>query len=379
MMTFNPSAIPPGSHTVTATAFIGPYDLYDSFDIGVVKVKFENELEFTDGWSSEHTVSLSDDSWSGPDEDSTIWYPRGQIGVFYITNTQYAYTYCPSNALPNFDRLRAYSSLLPSCIDSTIIWSARISTETKAEIPKPRDRKTIGVAEVVKLEIEPKPTNFIPIWNSSDGVISNEAAVTIIYTAPNHNDNVNFTVELLGSENISCDLEVVEPENCILVNYSTQPIPPHFLLSSYSHGLRIRYDLLVAPTNVSFANVCVMESPVVSTNATGYYADDWFFRAEFLDHGKCGAGEWRKLNDQNAFSDGVQHTQCRPPFLDSYYSWPDTGAWTVDFTKTNLFVSSETEFHMKEDGTISATKFGITISCDMNGVLYTNDLSTINQ
>ena len=95
------------------------------------------------------------------------------------------------------------------------------------------------------------------------------------------------------------------------------------------------FDLCLVPTNVSFkGNVEVMEVPMVSTNATGYFTAPYC--VNMLDHGLNGAGEWVAVSvEGNRFAspDEVSPGCLFPPFSDGSFTWPIPNNWRITVWK----------------------------------------------
>ena len=133
-----------------------------------------------------------------------------------------------------------------------------------------------------------------------------------------------------------------------------------------SGGYCLEFSYKVAPTNVSFAAVDVMEIGMVSTNAVGYFANPIF--ADDWDHSKCGANRWNNAGEE--ITDKAGRTLHLPlPWGDGgSYSWPIPCCWRIsdDPSKTIIYCTMTQDFSVDRNGTFSVKKFGYTGICDTN-------------
>ena len=228
------------------------------------------------------------------------------------------------------------------------------ASHTAIENPN-RNRHVFGVGEeaVVKclptsngMRISASQGLMDEMYNGSVGFVSSAEACTTVITIECEN----------AQKEISID--VFEPEG-----YEVASINATFREMPGEAGLiDLFFTNRLIPLWVSFYAVQVMEIPMVSTDAVGYFAQPEF--ADDLDHGKRGAyGQWSTINEDNSTSDNVSMALCPKPWNGGgSYTWPIPNAWrVVDYLfATNVFTHTDQRFELDADGTARVSKFGWT-------------------
>jgi hypothetical protein len=129
--------------------------------------------------------------------------------------------------------------------------------------------------------------------------------------------------------------------------------------AGYSGLFKLQFNNRIAPTNVSFYAIEVLEVPMVSQDAVGYFTQPDM--SDCLDHGKRGAGEWSNVGFGNQSDDIVAVGYYPAPWLGGgSYTWPIPVAWRCrdDFAVTNVFCHTDQRFELDADGTARVFKFG---------------------
>ena len=212
---------------------------------------------------------------------------------------------------------------------------------------------TLGVGEQVMFYSEPNGllTNAVCTAGSITNLSEEGEAV---FKAPSHATPVSVTVDCRGTS-VPFSFDVIEP-----CGYAVDRVIPLYLERTNEAGyITIFFMNSLLPTNVSFYAVQVMEIPTISTNAVGYYSQP--SQTNALDHGKCGAGEWISLVDDNGYSDKASEGSIPPPWLDGgSYTWEIPFAWRLvdDANATNIFCHFDQRFELDADGTARVRKFG---------------------
>lgn len=76
----------------------------------------------------------------------------------------------------------------------------------------------------------------------------------------------------------------------------------------------------ILPDDVPFYHLDIREVPEIATDAEGYFAQLQY--ADYLDHGKHGAGGWSSLNEYNCIGDKASMPWLEQPWLDGgSFTW----------------------------------------------------------
>ncbi|MBQ3746827.1 MAG: hypothetical protein II863_05405 [Kiritimatiellae bacterium] len=188
--------------------------------------------------------------------------------------------------------------------------------------------------------------------------------LSVKYTAPYDGGVDIITVCING---VSYDLEyyIVEP-----AEFSTKVVSTNIYAQiGQSGGFATRFRRRLLPLYVSFKNVEVMELPMISTDAVGYYAQEG--KAGLLDHGAHGAGTWDAVDYINRTHDTAGIEVNDPPWLSGgSFTWPIPVVWRVagNVSDTNNLCSTDQRFELDADGTSRVRKFGYVSERMTNGV-----------
>ena len=246
-------------------------------------------------------------------------------------------------------------------------------TRTVETWPGDRHRKELGVGE--KVDINFLPTiPFSSVYSSvSSGGITPNGNANYQYTAPTNacNDEVVFTA--LTGDCCPIPFSILEPTGSIVVNVASN-LENHLNIAG---TFEIYFDLVLAPTNVSFKNrIEVAEIGGVAANATGYFSSPSL--AGLLDHGQHGAARWVKIEDENfAGMDTIGPGALYPPFSDGSFTWPIPNHWRMvgDSGVGKWFCNNDQHFAITTNGTTSVWKFGKRATRILNSdtVIITNE------
>ena len=240
--------------------------------------------------------------------------------------------------------------------ESTSVVFVEWETRTVETWPGDRHRKELGVGE--KVDINFLPTiPFSSVYSSvSSGGITPNGNANYQYTAPTNacNDEVVFTA--LTGDCCPIPFSILEPTGSIVVNVASN-LENHLNIAG---TFEIYFDLVLAPTNVSFKNrIEVAEIGGVAANATGYFSSPSL--AGLLDHGQHGAARWVKIEDENfAGMDTIGPGALYPPFSDGSFTWPIPNHWRMvgDSGVGKWFCNNDQHFAITTNGTTSVWKFG---------------------
>jgi len=233
------------------------------------------------------------------------------------------------------------------------------------EIPTPRDRKHIGVAEDVKLWIEPQNLPFSPTWSTSHGGMSNNVnSSTSFVVAPNRATNITVTASFTNDVAFTCDFVVLEPIDYEIAEYEIFEDPDW---ATPCGAAILFHKIIIIPATVSFAKVSVMEVGDVAINITGYFTDDTIFPPEFFDHRNSGSDEWIGLDYENSLNDESNLGGLPPPWSNGHFILPIPAVWSVDLIEENPLQWSDYEVELFPNGDLKMSKFGKSITRSING------------
>jgi hypothetical protein len=238
-------------------------------------------------------------------------------------------------------------------------------TVTFAQLPAPRNRRSVGIGEWVSVELDPVPFGMSVSERNPGGRViqSTGFANRWNYRAP-YTECLDI-LEFAASDNrLEVPFEVLEPDGYevspIIVNYVPTP--------GIAGAFEMMFDLHLTPTNVSFNALDIIEQGMVSTNAVGYFLDP--SRTNWLDHAQWGADHW------DAVSVGLHDTarigECPPPWgSGGSFTWPIPNHWGAHNTHapSGYFCNTDQTFEIDADGTTRIRKFGYVGECTTNRVI----------
>jgi len=210
----------------------------------------------------------------------------------------------------------------------------KIATETEAEQPPNRARKTVGVGEEVTLTLLPEGMSGA-LWSMTEGSgqVSGYTGDSITFTAPDRADTTTLTVDTDAGTAGSVTFHVIEPKGILFENMSG-PYGVSFPNQSFfqvSYGA----DVYFQPDSVNFYNISVCESAAATQASPGYFQDhpidphdSWEDSPRSLSPGtvwvagKGTRGAWEQGDTIGGFA-------TKQPFTDGYAYWDITWSYKV--------------------------------------------------
>ena len=227
-----------------------------------------------------------------------------------------------------------------------------------ATTPANQTRTDLGVGEQVNLSVNLSAyyTNFI--WSTSSGSLSSINGNSTQFTAPSNAATVMVTVKVFGKPE-SIKFNVHEPSGwCHSKMLSTNYYAPGVV------GAGMTNLIWIAPTNVSFYRVNMMEVGLDGTNISGYFSQ---FTPGQLHHST--ADLWIPLNPANRFRDGAYITTSNTSYSSGGFSWNIPARWQVIGSGvTNSMNGWNQIFSMDASATVTVHKFNLSITRTTNGV-----------
>jgi len=253
----------------------------------------------------------------------------------------------------------------------------QITNQCVAMEPADRARTHLGVGEEVELGLAGAARGDYA-WSASAGSVSNACGTLTTFTAPSNAMTATVTVTLTGGRSLSRDFTVLEPGG---VDHAD-------LLSAYDFdtnesGAGMYCRVYMAPTNVSFYRVQLMEVATNAASITGYYADPdnaWDPPEDLKDFQ---ANVWFQINADNSWQhngldDGTDYDRAwwaddNPPWSPGGgLSWNYTAQWKIGTGPTNKLPATwSQQVILDSEGTITVQKFGHTVTRNTNNVYTT--------
>jgi len=194
----------------------------------------------------------------------------------------------------------------------------QITNQCVAAIPTNQARTKIGVGERVSLWLIGTPSGTYT-WSTSAGSVNPTNGPATTLTAPDKKATAVVTVTYAGGSCVGPSFDVVEPasESAIISVTNTYP--------AGTQGAGMHLDpITVAPTDVSFANVEVLEVPGPATSITGYFTN---YPATNLVHNPN--TNWIQLNALNQWADEANFHHYPPPWKAGGFQWVIPVQWRV--------------------------------------------------
>ena len=245
--------------------------------------------------------------------------------------------------------------------DDAEVTVIKITTETDVEKPSYRQRKNIGVGEVVEILIEPKDAQ-VEVFSSRGNLFQNGSGA-YMYDTPTSRQNDDITIKSELVEML-IQLCIFEPSG-----FSVRGIVgtnSNAIGEAGDFSAKIFYYPL--PTNVSFHAIEFVEVGMVSSDPTGYFADE--ARRSWLDHSLWGAGEWFKLAGyDDYFVDDIAMPPLPKPWgTGGAFTWPVPVGWRCAGEKgvTNIVCYHNQRFELEANGTSRIKKMGCIVERGTN-------------
>ena len=371
---FNPSSLPAGTYTVYATtADNSPY-VRASVTVHIRRLLIASGHEVINvdaADTTSHTITLGEGSYS-PDGYTVTSEPAGIDDL----------TFVPADLDPGVAyHVRIFNGWC-GYADVTVNNLALVS-ETEAEWPADRARTDIGVGEVVKLFIAPSGI-AIESANCDSGVYATISNTTTEATLTAHDIQHQVTATIIaGGVSLDKTFSIFEPASiAYAVPWGPEP------LGRFIPGAACSVDVVIAPTNVAFNNVFMMEGYCEATNCYG-----WFDESETRHppHGvEQGANivispHFDPAYDGTHFADEIEFIDPERPWSFGMMEWRMPVSWWIDNhngeTNTHSFVdeSWKQEFELDADGTVTIRKFGASITRSLSGDVILKDSKGVVQ
>ena len=248
---------------------------------------------------------------------------------------------------------------------------AWLTSETVSLTPADRARLRLGVGEEVTLKVFP-PLGYTT-WTTTVGNLNSTTGDTVILTLDDTTGAAKkVTADYLGQA-LEKEFEIFAPTG---VDNATVASTVNGTVGNAGAGMHL-YPVVVAPTDVSFYNVQMLEVGQAATNITGYFTTH-----APPSHVGHGADHWFQLDDKNQWPSIYDYAvlgsaDCPAP-------WPIAGSFTWDIPAkwkvvTSIATSSEHTitgwnqiFSIQTGGTASVEKFGHAVT------RTTSNISTYN-
>ena len=227
--------------------------------------------------------------------------------------------------------------------------------------PTNRVRRVFGVGEKAVIY---KTPNIQAAATATRGTCKISDVGEVHYTCPHSSDDDDVVITAKDCSH-SMAFGILEPRGYSVINVTSNISAA----AGTSGGFEMLFSLRLLPRGVSFTKIELVELPRVAMDANGYYAQP--SKANLLDHGKNGAGNWEKVSERNVVGDKVRMGENDPPWLGGgSFTWPIPNAWRVegDLGVTNTFCNTDQRFELDANGTSRLKKFGYTGELMTNGV-----------
>ncbi len=229
--------------------------------------------------------------------------------------------------------------------------------------PQDETRSRFAIREVVNYLWSPGGIEMNITCNNGAEMLNDSGYRRI--SLPPRASFVTVTMEIEGTI-VHDVLEVVEPQKIGVVEYKDE----YTSFLGVAGGIRVYFIIEIQPTDVPFFHLDFMEVPQIATDATGYFAQPQY--ADYLDHGKHGAGEWNAPNDYNQLKDTVSTVLYEQPWLGGgSFTWPIPYVWRLQDEEDSgevIFANYTQRFELDANGTARIKKFGYCAERTTNNV-----------
>lgn len=249
-----------------------------------------------------------------PDYDYTLEFPSVATGSKAIA----VIPQDPDGILGIHDESETYYA---SGKDATlnIAW---LSSETVAQTPTNRARLRLGVGEEVYLKVSPQLASAT--WTTMVGNLDATTGTQVILTLDDTTGAAKkVTANYLGTT-LEKDFEIFAPTG---IDHADIASTINYPVGQASAGMHL-YPIVVAPTDVSFYNVHMLEVGHAATNISGY-----FLVHPPISHVGHGADVWFRLDEKNQWPstwDYATLTNWPSPWTQAgSFTWDIPAKWKV--------------------------------------------------
>ena len=251
--------------------------------------------------------------------------------------------------------------------DATL-YIAWLTSETVSETPTDRKRAKLGVGEEVNLKV--KPSKEDASWTASVGKLSRDTGAAVLLTLKDDVGAANMKAVYLG-ETLTKDFTLFAPtgiDSAVIKSTTSYPN------GKASAGMHL-YPVVVAPTDVSFYNVQMLEVGEDASNVSGYFLD-----YQKLSHKGNGADVWFNLDKKNQWPESWDYatlTDWPAPWTKSgSFTWNIPARWKV----VNSVVTSPEHsitgwnqvFSIAVGGAITIQKFDHSVTRTTSNIITSN-------
>ena len=313
-------------------------------------------LEVADGWDSGNGVIPLPPEWLQINGqtliNSGITNADGSVSGAAIVQAPAGTT---TNVTPVATQLYGYNDIL---FNNQVF---QLISQCVATTPGSQARTNLGVGEQVNLYFNPAlPTNAT--WTTTAGGLSVTSGTTNLFTAPSNAANVTVTATV-GSLPINFCFKVFEPSG---YDHSQTIGTNHYPVGVA--GVGMTNIIWIAPTNVSFSRVSIMEVGEDASNIYGYFTQ---WTPQQLRHNT--ADVWTQLNVANQFQDWASHSFYPSPWSAGSFMWDIPAKWRVTGSNvTNSMNGWNQTVSIDASGTMTVQKFGHSATRTINDVINTN-------
>lgn len=191
-------------------------------------------------------------------------------------------------------------------------------TETFTTDPADRTRTKVGVGENVQLTLHPSTLGPVTWSITGNGTLSAMNGNPVTFTAHDRASVPTITATY-GSGSCDVTFNVVEPTSEIAAKKSEDTFPA----GTQGAGMFLS-PITVCPTDVSFANVEILEVPGPASLITGYFTN---FPASTLAH--LPNTNWIQLTANNQWTDHAAFSGFPSPWYAGSFQWDIPVQWRV--------------------------------------------------
>jgi hypothetical protein len=279
---------------------------------------------------------------------------------------------CVTNPSYHALSVTAIATNLPACCAcsaqaSTNALVMQLDSATEVVLANNPRRRTLGVGEFFSVLLSPNGVHGI--WRFQVGENGTPVETELLpnnpQEAPHQRASRSYTFTHADGLPATISFSVLEPEGYIAQICATN----RTLYGTALAGMSI--DLWLKPTQVTFCNLQIIEPKTTSTDAWGYFANTNVWPKARLTHDEqYGAGRWIYVSETNYLNyDEVYSGICSPPWEEGAFSWPIPAVWKVrnaDDSATNRLNWSDQSFSITANGTVTAKKFGYSVTRTVN-------------
>jgi len=249
--------------------------------------------------------------------------------------------------------------------DATL-YVAWMTSETVAQVPADRKRVKLGVGEEVLMKVRPAMEDAT--WTATLGSFTEDSGSESLLRLTDSVGDLRAEVLYLGNT-LTKNFTVFAPTGIASASIASTIDYP---VGQASAGMHL-FPVIVAPVDVSFYNVRIMEVGENASNVTGYFLDHPRLHHTIVE----GADRWLALDQANRWSDEANLEDWPAPWdKTGSFTWNIPAKWKVvgfDFvTGEHVMTGWNQVFSIQVGGTITIQKFGRSVTRTTQNVITTN-------